>query len=259
MNSDSASVTARARRRRSCASPSRSARAVARGAALPREPTRYAAMIVLPWPGVSACAAPQKSAMQRARRGSTPDAQVARARSATRSRSRSPSDARRRVGAVPSSAGRRARAGPGSTTARRARHVQRALEQVLRVRAQLVARARGRGRRRRQPRRRRARDDDLPPADPAGDSCCRGTRPRRRRAGPGLYEDHLEPRRAQPAGALAGSASACRSGAARAAPAVDRQLERSPRSGGELGAERGSPSSRVGRAWKVGISARSST
>lgn len=30
---------------------------------VPRDPTRYAATIVLPWPGVSACAAPRTNAM----------------------------------------------------------------------------------------------------------------------------------------------------------------------------------------------------
>ena len=166
--------------------------------------------IVLPCPGESACAAPQKSAA-RERGEDDPDAELARGRSAARSpsRRRGPAPAsvvplrerRRRVGSV-----------PGSSVADDRRDVERALEQVLRVRAQLVARAR------RVPRRRRS-----PSSRSGRRSSCRGRRSRSSRSSAGPRSTTWSRVVRRPA-APGGCASAVAPATSSARLAVDGQL-----------------------------------
>ena len=141
-------------------------------------------MIVLPWPGESACAAPQKSAA------------ASEARITSRLRCERPTSEAKPASAIRSGAwsilplrerGRDVRPAAGRDLGRGGRHVERAREQVLRVGAELVAAARRARRRPRSPSSRSGRR-----------SWRRGRRfapGRRARAG----EDDLEPRRVQAA------------------------------------------------------------
>ena len=112
---------------------------------VPRVPTRYAATIVLPWPGLSACAAPQNIASSSAS-ATTPALRSSCAISAAKPLS--PPDGRRRaVELAARRAAPAARRDRSRATTRRRRSSRRAgSQQVLRVRAQLVAHAAGRRR-----------------------------------------------------------------------------------------------------------------
>ena len=109
-------------------------RAPRHDAALPRVPTRYAATIAFPWPGDSACSAPQPNAPS-SRRTSTPRPEAASSNRPARPSDRVPLSiscaAARRRGAmtVPLPAGY----GEGGLAL-----VERALKQVFRVAAQAV-------------------------------------------------------------------------------------------------------------------------
>ena len=168
--------------------------------------------IVLPWPGESACAAPQKSAAaSEARITST-----LRCRASDQPREPRVGDAVGRLrapGPRAASAARRASARGAPTRG----HVERALQQALRIGAQLVASARGARRRRRSPSSRSGRR-----------SSCRARRRRRpSTAGPRrITWSRIVCRPPAPRG----NASACATGTARRA-AVERRRAGRPRAG----------------------------